>query len=344
LILIRQNKEAVKRDVNRKLFAQTPEELTIDVAVNLFGEKAEELILMPRGYAGKFLEVDLSSGNIKDVTFSEEILKNFVGGRGLVAKILWERFGENWESIDPLGPENLFLALTGPMTAIYPGARICISGKSPQCNGIIGSTLSGEFPVDLKCAGYDGVIVSGKAEKPVYILVTDDHAEIRDAKHVWGKEAIDTIRILNKEVRELLEEKSPNAGKSKEPSMIYCGPTGESRIRTAAVLQKVSHAAGYGGYGAVMGSKNLKAIVAKGRKPLPDVANPVTVKMLWREVDRRYCRRDRTFPGLWGTGYGGYSVGAGASSEPVRNLFGTGRRNGMMRGDSADQSLTSDIG
>ncbi|RJS91539.1 aldehyde ferredoxin oxidoreductase [Candidatus Bathyarchaeota archaeon] len=274
---------------------------------------------MPRGYAGKFLEVDLSSEEIKDLTFDEEILRNFVGGRGLAAKILWDRFGERWESIDPLGPENLFLALTGPLTAIYPGTRICISGKSPQCNGIIGSTLSGEFPVELKCAGYDGVIVSGKAEKPVYILITDDHAEIRDAKHIWGKEAIDTVRILTKEVRNYLEEKSPNAGKIKQPGIIYCGPAGESRVRTAAVLQKISHAAGYGGYGAVMGSKNLKAIVAKGRRPLPDVANPSTVKILWREVDRRYCRRDRTFPGMWGTGYGGYSVGAGSSSEPVRN-------------------------
>ena len=274
---------------------------------------------MPRGYAGKFLEVDLSSEEIKDITFNDEVLKNFVGGRGLAAKILWDRLGEKWESIDPLGPENLFLALTGPLTAIYPGARICISGKSPQCNGIIGSTLSGEFPVKLKCAGYDGVIVSGEAEKPVYILITDDHAEIRDAAHVWGKEAIDTIRILTKEVRDLLEKGRLKAGKSKQPAMIYCGPAGENRVRTAAVLQKISHAAGYGGYGAVMGSKNLKAIVAKGRKPLPDVASPETVKILWREIDRRYCRRDRTFPGMWGTGYGGYFVGAYSRSEPARN-------------------------
>ena len=274
---------------------------------------------MPRGYAGKFLEVDLSSGKIKDITFNDDVLKNFVGGRGLATKILWDRLGEKWESVDPLGPENLFLALTGPLTAIYPGARICISGKSPQCNGIIGSTLSGEFPVELKCAGYDGVIVSGKAEKPVYILITDDHVEIRDAAHVWGKEAIDTIRILTKEVREFLEKERPNAGKSKQPAMIYCGPAGENRVRTAAVMQKISHAAGYGGYGAVMGSKNLKAIVAKGRGPLPDVANPETVKILWREIDRQYCRRDRTFPGMWGTGYGGYFVGAYSSSEPVRN-------------------------
>ena len=202
---------------------------------------------MPRGYAGKFLEVDLSSENIRDVKFDEETLKNFVGGRGLAAKILWDRLGERWESVDPLGPENLFLALTGPLTAIYPGARICISGKSPQCNGVIGSTLSGEFPVDLKCAGYDGVIVSGRAEKPVYILITDDGVEIRDAGHVWGKEAIDTIRILTGEVRDLLEGRRPNAGKIKEPSMIYCGPAGENRVRTASVLQKISHAAGYGG-------------------------------------------------------------------------------------------------
>ncbi len=272
---------------------------------------------MPRGYAGKFLEVDLSSGSIKDTVFSDEILRNYVGGRGLASKILWDRLGERWETVDPLGPENIFLALTGPLTGINPGARICISGKSPQCNGIIGSTLSGEFPVELKCAGYDGVIVTGEAEKPVYILITDDHAEIRSAEHIWGKDAIETIRTLVKETRSLLMERKPNVGKIKEPSMIYCGPAGESRVRTAAVLQKISHAAGYGGYGAVMGSKKLKAIVAKGTKPLPSVTNPETVKILLREIDRRLIERDRMR--RWGTGYGGYEVGARQSSEPIRN-------------------------
>jgi len=274
---------------------------------------------MPRGYAGKFLEVDLSSEKIKDTTFDEEILRSYVGGRGLAAKVLWDRLGEKWQTVDPLGPENLFLALTGPLTAIYPGARICISGKSPQCNGIIGSTTSGEFPSELKCAGYDGVIVTGKARSPIYILVTDDGAEISDAKHVWGKESLETIRILTKEVREILEKKHPGVGKWKEPAFIYCGPAGEKMVRTAAVMQKVSHGAGYGGYGAVMGSKNLKALVAKGRKPLPDVASPGAVKILWREVDKQLSQRDRTWPSAWGTGYGGYDVGAKSSSEPVRN-------------------------
>ena len=274
---------------------------------------------MPRGYAGKFLDVDLSSEKIKDTTFDDKILKYYVGGRGLAAKILWDRLGEKWDTIDPLGPENLFLALTGPLTAIYPGARVCISGKSPQCNGIIGSTTSGEFPLELKCAGYDGVIVSGKAKGPVYILITDVKAEIMDAKHIWGKEAPETIKILTKEVRGILQKRAPNVGKWKEPALIYCGPAGENIVRTAAVMQKISHAAGFGGYGAVMGSKNLKAIVAKGRKPLPDVSSPGAVKLLWRELDRRVMRRDRTWPSLWGTGYGGYAVGARSSSEPVRN-------------------------
>jgi aldehyde:ferredoxin oxidoreductase len=274
---------------------------------------------MPRGYAGKFLEVDLSSEKVKDITFDDETLRNYVGGRGLAVKILWDRLGEKWETVDPLGPENLFLSLTGPLTGFHPGTRVCISGKSPQCNGIIGSTVSGEFPLELKCAGYDGVIVAGKAETPVYILVTDDEAEIRDARDVWGKEALETIRVLTKEVRETLEKSAPNVGKWREPSLVYCGPAGEKMVRTAAVMQKVSHAAGYGGYGAVMGSKNLKAIVAKGRKPLPDVASPGAVMILWREVDKRFCQRDSTWPSAWGTGYSGYTTGARNSAEPVRN-------------------------
>jgi len=272
---------------------------------------------MSRGYAGKFLDVNLSSGKIADTTFDEEILKQYVGGRGLAAKILWDRLGKKWEKVDPLGSENIFLALLGPLTAIHPGARVCCSGKSPQSNGIIGSTVSGEFPSELKCAGYDGVIVSGKASSPVYVLVTDNKAEIRDAKRLWGTAGFDIIKHVNKEVRDELEKRMPNVGKWREPGMIYIGPAGESKVRTAAVMQKISHAAGYGGYGAVMGSKNLKAIVAKGRGPLPDVANPTTVKLLLGEMDKQSIQRDSMR--RWGTGYGGYTVGAYSSSEPVRN-------------------------
>ncbi|MEM3628331.1 MAG: aldehyde ferredoxin oxidoreductase N-terminal domain-containing protein, partial [Candidatus Bathyarchaeia archaeon] len=104
------------------------------------------------GYAGMFLEVDLSAKSVKEVRFSDEILKEYVGGRGLAAKILWDKLGDRWETIDPLGPENMLLFLTGPLTGFFPGGRICVSGKSPQSNGVVGSTIGGEFGVELKCA------------------------------------------------------------------------------------------------------------------------------------------------------------------------------------------------
>ncbi|HEY4675043.1 MAG TPA: aldehyde ferredoxin oxidoreductase N-terminal domain-containing protein, partial [Candidatus Bathyarchaeia archaeon] len=93
-----------------------------------------------QGYAGKLLEVDLSTGKIKETKFDDQILENYVGGRGLATKILWDRLGKKWETVDPLGPENMLLLLTGPLTGYYPGGRTCVSGKSPQSNGVVGST------------------------------------------------------------------------------------------------------------------------------------------------------------------------------------------------------------
>jgi len=269
------------------------------------------------GYAGKFLEVDLSSKDARDVTFDESILREFIGGRGLAAKILWDRLGDHWERVDPLGPENLLTFLAGPLTGFFPGGRICVSGKSPQSNGVIGSTVGGEFAIELRCAGYDGVIVSGMAEKPCYILIMDSDVQIRDASHLWGKDGKQTVKVLTQEIRGMLKKRSPSYGEWKEPAMIYIGPAGENRVRTAAVMAKWTHAAGYGGYGAVMGAKNLKAIVAKGTGPLPEVHNINRVKELI-DIVCRNCYDNDGFR-RWGTGSAGYEVGAKKSSEPVRN-------------------------
>lgn len=272
---------------------------------------------MPGGYAGRLLDVNLSREVVKDVIVGDEVLEAYFGGRGLATKILWDRLGKRWAEVDPLGPENLFIALTGPLTGIYPGARICCSGKSPLSNGIVGATASTEFASELKTAGYDGVIVSGKASSPVYILVTDEGGEIRDADHLWGKTGSETIKSINREVVGEFEKRKPRVGIWREPGFIYIGPAGENLVRNAAVMTKLCHAAGYGGYGAVMGSKNLKAIVVKGRSQMPAVDAPETVKILWNEVHRYLISRDRFR--RWGTGYGGYSVGFETSSEPVRN-------------------------
>lgn len=272
---------------------------------------------MLNGYAGKFLEANLTSGSLHDITISEETLRRSIGGRALAAEILWERLGKKWEKIDPLGEENILLALTGPLTGYYPGMRICISGKSPLTNGMVGSTVAGEFPLEIKCAGYDGVLVLGRSEKPVYLYVDSFGAEIRDAKHLWGKDGKQTIRILNKEVIGKLEEKQPKQRMWREPGILYIGPAGENASRIAVVMMKWTHAAGYGGYGGVMGSKNLKAIVAKGTNPVPEAYDMDEVRSIIHEVTSVCIEED----GMrrWGTGAAGYEVGADTSSEPVRN-------------------------
>jgi aldehyde:ferredoxin oxidoreductase len=272
---------------------------------------------MPRGYAGKFLDIDLTRERVKDITISNKTLYQYLGGRGLAAKILWDRLGKNWPSIDPLSPKNILTILTGPLTAIHPGSRICFSGKSPVSNGTVGSTASSEFPMELKCAGYDGIFVSGKASNPVYLLVTDNQAEIYDASHVWGKLGEETIKTLNKEVGAELKKRKPESGLLREPGMMYIGPAGESLMRNAAVLTKVVHAAGYGGYGAVMGSKNLKAVVAKGYGPLPEVAALKGMEIMLQEYHKRLISMDQMR--RWGTGYAGWYFGAVTSSEPVKN-------------------------
>jgi aldehyde:ferredoxin oxidoreductase len=272
---------------------------------------------MIKGYAGKLLEVNLSAGKTKDVELDDEVLKDYVGGRGLAAKILWDRLGHKWEKVDPLDPENILLFLTGPLTGYFPGGRICVSGKSPQSNGVIGSTVGGEFGVELRCAGYDGIIVTGKAEKPVYLLIKDSDVEIRDASKLWGKDAKQTMTLLTRECRELLKKRYPLFGEWREPAMLYIGPAGENLVRTAVVAAKWAHAAGYGGYGAVMGSKKLKAIAVKGTGPLPEAANLKKVEKLIDEICKAIYEGELWR--RWGTGAGGYEVGAKTSSEPVRN-------------------------
>lgn len=273
--------------------------------------------MTPGGYAGKWLEVDLTKDKINTVTYSDKVLEQYFGGRGLAAKVLWDMVGDKWAELDPLAPESPLMVFTGPMTGIYPGSRICVSGKSPVSMGTVGSTAATEFANEIRQAGYDGVTFIGKAEKPVYLLITDDGVELRDASRFWGLDGEKTLIKLNKEVTELLMKRKPNVGLWKEPGMIYIGPAGETMVRNSAVMAKICHAAGYGGYGSLMGSKNLKAVVAKGRGGTPKVDAPETVKLLWRKTHQLLIK-DSLFR-RHGTGYLGYEVGARTSSEPIRN-------------------------
>lgn len=270
------------------------------------------------GYAGRLLEVDLSREKVSVVELEPEVLEKYVGGRGLAAYLLWRELGSRWQEVDPLGPENILLFLTGPLTGYYPGVKLAVSGKSPQSNGIVGSVLSSEVALELRAAGYDGLVVRGQASSPVYIYVEGERVEIRDAGRLWGLGGRETFESLMRELwGELKRKHMAREGLTKEPSFVYIGPAGENRVRTAAVMAKLAHAAGYGGYGAVMGSKNLKAVAVKGFGPMPPARRPEAVKLLIREAWRRLTART-TFR-QWGTSAGGYYFGAVTSSEPVRN-------------------------
>ncbi|MFW9941482.1 MAG: aldehyde ferredoxin oxidoreductase family protein [Candidatus Thorarchaeota archaeon] len=290
---------------------------------------------MVNGYAGKFLEIDLTNKKVEKITISDKILQDYIGGRGLGVKILWDRLGDKWETIDPLGPENILLMLTGPFTGNFIGARICVTGKSPQGNGIIGSTVAGEFGVELKCAGYDGIIFTGKAERPSYVFICDDIIEIKDASHMWGKTSRESMRVLIKDSINDIKKIYPNYGEFKEPSVLYIGPAGENKSRVAAVVAKYTHAAGYGGYGGVMGSKNLKAVVVKGFGPLPDVNDQDKMLELSQEFSNN-CFTIEFFR-RWGTGSGGYTFGADSSSEPVRNWQEEWHNEESYRGEEFDK-------
>lgn len=214
-----------------------------------------------QGQYGVLLEVDLSTKIVKKTKISQEDLKNYLGGRGLGMKILWDRIKK--AGIDPLSPENPLLFMPGPFSGlpIPSSSRICVSAKSPRTSSVSakyehGSTISyanmgGFFGPEIKFAGYDGIIVTGKAKSPAYLLIEDDKVQIKSARAYWGM-GCDSFD-------KLLIEKYGNQYQS-----CYIGQGGENLVSYASIINTSARAAGRGGLGAVMGSKLLKAIVVRG--------------------------------------------------------------------------------
>jgi len=272
---------------------------------------------MPGGYAGKFAEIDLSKGTVKEVSFPEEVLRNYVGGRALGAYIVFSRLGDRWETIDPLGPENILVVLTGPVNGLYPGSRTCVTGKSPNSNGILGSSAGSWFDAAMKMAGWDGFIITGRASSPVYLWVFDDTIEIRDASKYWGKNITESRNGILREIRAELNKKRPSRW-HRPPPIALIGPAGENMVRNSAVIFDQEKAAGRGGYGAVMGSKNLKAIVVYGTKPLPEPANKDAWSTVRNALIQRNIQRYASYR-RWGTGRGIWQFGWWTASLPIRN-------------------------
>lgn len=211
------------------------------------------------GWMGKILRVNLTEGTIKCEDLNLKNAKLFIGARGLGTKIFTDEVDPK---VDPFSPDNKLIFMTGPLTGTFAssGGRYEVVAKAPLTGTIGASNSGGHFGPELKYAGYDGIIFEGKSNNPVYLYINDDNVELRCAKHLWGKNVFDTTD-------ELLAE-------TDEAARVACiGPGGEKLVLFATVMNEKHRAAGRSGLGAVMGSKNLKAVVVKGSKSI-EVAKP----------------------------------------------------------------------
>jgi aldehyde:ferredoxin oxidoreductase len=202
------------------------------------------------GYKGQLLRVNLTKKGITREPLREDWARDFVGGVGYSARLLFEEIPAK---VDPLGPQNKLFFMTGPVngTMIPAASRASACAKSPLTGSFFHSIFGGYFGPELKFAGYDGLIVEGKADKPVYLWIDDDRVEIRSAEHLWGKNPFKVQEIIRREIGD------------EAIHVAVIGEAGERGTPYAIILLDI-RAAGRGGMGAVMGSKNLKAIAVRG--------------------------------------------------------------------------------
>lgn len=265
---------------------------------------------MSGGYVGKLLFVDLSKNSIEIKDLAEDMIRNFLGGYGLGARILYSMMKPG---ADPLGPDNVIGFVPGVLTGsgVPFSGRYIVVCKSPVTGGWDDANSGGYFGPELKKAGFDGVFVTGAAKEPVYIWIHDGQAEIRSAKHIWGLDC-----TVGREA--LLKETDPKA----QEAMI--GPAGEKLSYMAAVMNDRHRAAGRGGPGAVMGSKKLKAVVVRGTGEVR-VAHPEQVREIFRTVTAA-IKSGSGFAAAFREHGTGFATGSSALSgdTPVKNWAGVG--------------------
>jgi len=204
------------------------------------------------GYCGKVLRVDLSTRKIVTEDLPEEWYTRYIGGKGLGYRYLLQDLPAG---VDALGPENELIIMTGPFagTIVPTSSRLAVVTKSPLTGGILMSLVGGSVAAELKYAGYDGVIISGRAAGPVYLYITSERVTIENATALWGKGTLET------------EDNIQSKGWTHQAKTMIIGPAGENLVPFACIGVDAYHQAGRGGAGAVMGSKNLKAIAIKGQ-------------------------------------------------------------------------------
>jgi aldehyde:ferredoxin oxidoreductase len=224
---------------------------------------------MAGGYAGKIAFIDLTKGDIQTETLDEKLARDFIGGQGLGARILFER---QKKGVDPLGPESMLGFTTGPLTGTKTptGGRYMAVCKSPLTGGWGDANSGGYFGSELKAAGWDAVFVTGIAPSPQYLMIFDDRIEIRDAGHLWGKDTVETETTIQ-----------ADAG-DKKIRIAVIGPASEKLALISGIINDRGRAAARSGVGAVMGSKKLKAVAVRGTGKAA-VANQAALERLRKD-------------------------------------------------------------
>lgn len=281
---------------------------------------------MPYGYTGKVLRVNLADGTTRVEEPDDLFYRRYWGGQGLATYYLLR---EQAPGVDPLGPENLLIFATGVMTGARLPAmpRFSVAARSPLTGTIGGSEAGGWWGPECKAAGFDAIILSGKAAKPVYLYLKDGRAELRDARQVWGLTIGDAADAIRAELGE------PRA------RIAAIGPAGENLVRYACVVNENKHTNGRGGLGAVMGSKNLKAIVARGTAA-PAAHDPKAVG----ELARWYAGQiagNPTVKTLFDAGTPGLVSGLEAGGTlPTRNFHsGSFAKAGAVNWDAYEKAI-----
>ncbi len=282
-----------------------------------------------KGYMGKILRINLTSGQVAVEPLSEELVKMFIGGRGIAAKILYD---ELQPGTDPLSPENKLVFITGPLaaTAFQSCSRWIVTTKSPLTGGMFRASAGGGFGAELKTAGFDALIVEGKAEKPVYLWIKDDQVEIKAADQLLGLLSRQTTDAIRREMQD------------KKIMVAAIGPSGEKLVRFAAIVDD-RRTASRGGVGAVMGSKNLKAIAVRGSK---HVAVAERSRML--AITKKYGETVQTEPKFQGFRHLGTAAAVGFCHEvgvyPVKNFQEGVLENvsGRLTGEKVDEIFIKD--
>jgi aldehyde:ferredoxin oxidoreductase len=222
------------------------------------------------GWNQKIVEIDLSTKTIKTTPLDLEMARLFLGGRGLAARLLWDLVGAD---VDPLSPENVLIIANGPLTAtgFQTSNRFSVTTKSPLTGTVLDANSGGYWGMQFKKSGYDALIVRGKSDQPVWIEIKNGDVIFHDASDLWGRRVLDVTRAL---------------GQNNNKRNVLCiGPAGENLSRIAAIMNDGERAAARGGVGAVMGSKNLKAIVVEGKAKI-DIADREQYKFMLYEAKK----------------------------------------------------------